>query len=88
MKINGNPCTPEEYLSHKEKMTELKFLCRQHDWFYQFTDDSLAYKNGKEQADQIGRLAQSIGKDGERLYKAYIDIAFNPTADIEYRYSE
>lgn len=62
----------------EEPLVELKALLDSHDWTYSFSDDNRVYRRGFEQRRAIEKLAQEIGDEGLRLYRAYIDVRFNP----------
>ena len=56
----------------KNKILLLKKLLSNFDKYYHYSDDSRAYRKGKEQQDEIEKLVKEIGKDGLKIYRKYI----------------
>ena len=56
----------------KIKMKELGRLLKSFDVYYHYSDDSRAYKRGKEQQDTIEKLANEIGADGLKYYRKFL----------------
>ena len=70
--------TPEfmgEDLSNKQIKTKLKELERKlksWDWSYVWSDDSRSYKRGKQQEDDIKKLKNEIGAEGEKMWMKFL----------------
>lgn len=71
---------------HKKGMEELSARLGNHDWFYDMSDDHSAWKAGSADWAEIAAMAKKLGRDGERLLKAYHDIHYHPGAGFEYKY--
>ena len=64
-----------EDLSGRDKTSKislLKRLLQDFDFFYHYSDDKRSYERGKEQQSTIEKLVKEIGKDGMKIYKNYI----------------
>ena len=57
----------------KNKILLLKKLLSNFDKYYHYSDDSRAYRKGKEQQDEIEKLVKEIGKDGSKIYKKFFE---------------
>lgn len=68
---------------HKQRMGHLQKLLRNHDWFYQYSDDARVFRKGEAEWEQIRLAAKACGPDGQRLKKAHIDIHYNPGTGFE-----
>jgi hypothetical protein len=56
----------------RNKMRELDKLLKAHDYYYVYSDDSRAYRKGKESQDRIEALVKDIGPSGLKLYRKYL----------------
>lgn len=74
--------------THQEQMKELETMLRNHDWYYHFSDDSRVWRAGEAKTAELTAKVKSLGRDGERLYKAFLDIEFSPARGFEYRYDK
>jgi hypothetical protein len=64
-----------EDLSGRDKTSKislLKRLLQDFDFFYHYSDDKRSYERGKSQQDTIEKLVKEIGKDGLKIYRKYI----------------
>ena len=64
-----------EDLSNKQIKTKLKELERKlksWDWSYVWSDDSRSYKRGKQQEDEIKKLKNEIGAEGEKMWMKFL----------------
>ena len=57
----------------KNKILLLKKLLSNFDKYYHYSDDSRAYRKGKEQQDEIEKLVKELGKDGSKIYKKFFE---------------
>ena len=57
----------------KNKILLLKKLLSNFDKYYHYSDDSRAYRKGKEQQDEIEKLVKDIGRDGSKIYKKFFE---------------
>ena len=65
----------------KNKILLLKKLLSNFDKYYHYSDDSRAYRKGKEQQDEIEKLVKEIGKDGSKIYKKFFEQVEGKTKD-------
>ncbi len=66
--------SPRDKLKLKKKnILLLKKLLSNFDKYYVYSDDSRAYRKGKEQQDEIEKLVKEIGKDGSKIYKKFFE---------------
>ena len=87
--INGKGSDDlKEWEAHVAAMKELLTLLRAHDWTYEWSDDHSVWTRGVEQKKEIEAKAKVIGRDGERLLKAYRDVQFGPAHSLAYIYSD
>ena len=57
-----------------------------HDWHYQRSDDSHAYRRGRDDRDRLVQIANSHADEAfSDLYTAYADFVFNAGERPEYR---
>ena len=66
---------------NKNKILLLKKLLSNFDKYYHYSDDSRAYRKGKEQQDEIEKLVKEIGKDGSKIYKKFFEQVEGKTKD-------
>ena len=57
----------------KNKILLLKKLLSNFDKYYHYSDDSRAYRKGKEQQDEIEKLVKELGRDGSKIYKKFFE---------------
>jgi hypothetical protein len=50
---------------------ELETLCKSHDWFYDFSDDSGVYNRGFNERQKITSLVEELGELGKEIYQTY-----------------
>ena len=67
----------------KNKILLLKKLLSNFDKYYHYSDDSRAYRKGKEQQDEIEKLVKEIGKDGSKIYKKFFEQVEGKRTDDE-----
>jgi hypothetical protein len=49
--------------------------CKFHDWFFQMSDDSRAYNEGRRERDELLRIAEQF-PDLKPIYQAWSDYMF------------
>ena len=67
----------------KNKILLLKKLLSNFDKYYHYSDDSRAYRKGKEQQDEIEKLVKELGKDGSKIYKKFFEQVESKRTDDE-----
>ena len=67
----------------KNKILLLKKLLSNFDKYYHYSDDSRAYRKGKEQQDEIEKLVKELGKDGSKIYKKFFEQVEGKRTDDE-----
>ena len=67
----------------KNKILLLKKLLSNFDKYYHYSDDSRAYRKGKEQQDEIEKIVKEIGKDGSKIYKKFFEQVESKRTDDE-----
>ena len=53
------------------------------DKYYHYSDDSRAYRKGKEQQDEIEKLVNDLGKSGTKIYKKFFEQVESKRTDDE-----
>ena len=56
--------------------------CNSHDWFYQFTDDSVQYHKGTSNFDRLQRVAQNNGPKHLEMLQAFTEHYFTKVIPI------
>ena len=61
----------------KDKLKILEDLLKNHDWFYQYSDDFSVYKSGQEKWYKITDAMKALendgfGKEADELYEKYL----------------
>ena len=67
----------------KNKILLLKKLLSNFDKYYHYSDDSRAYRKGKEQQDEIEKLVKELGRDGSKIYKKFFEQVESKRTDDE-----
>ena len=55
---------------------KLKYLLKQHDVYYVYSDSLQEYRKGKEELAEIKRVVEELGESGELIYKDFINEKF------------
>ena len=50
---------------------KLKYLLKQHDVYYAYSDSLQEYRKGQEELAEIRRVVKELGEAGEALYKEF-----------------
>ena len=87
-RVNNEDVSEEVYRAHCDQMKELNGLLRSHDWYYAFSDDGRVYRHGTAEEHAIKEKVKTLGRDGQRLYQAHVDIHFGPHSGFTYSYSD
>ncbi len=61
----------------KTKLQTLEKLLKNHDWFYQYSDDFSVYECGDRESDAINEVINALrdagfGKEADDLYDKYL----------------
>ena len=61
----------------KNKFKTLEELLKNHDWFYQYSDDFRVYSSGQKTWDTINTVIKVLeeagfGKEADKLYEKYL----------------
>ena len=52
-------------------------MLKNHDWYYDFTEDDEVWKKGTEEREHLRSIASEKGLDYERMWKAFNDAMFS-----------
>lgn len=58
---------------HLTNIVKLKQALRNHDWFYQFSDDHSVWQRGCRQGREINELIKLTGDEGKAIAKPFYD---------------
>ena len=83
--VNGEKTKDKEaWEKHQELMSQLREKMEGWDWFYEMSDDHRVWVRGEAYKNEVRDLVNQIGKDGERMYKSYMDIHYSPASGFTY----
>ena len=54
------------------QIEELHKLLEDHDFYYVYSDDSRVYNKGKVSQEKINILVETIGSEGQKLYRQFM----------------
>ena len=54
------------------QIEELHKLLEDHDFYYIYSDDSRVYNKGKVSQEKINILVETIGSEGQKLYRQFM----------------
>ena len=60
----------------KPTIEKLKYLLKQHDVYYVYSDSLQEYRKGQEELAEIKRVVEELGESGELIYKDFINEKF------------
>ena len=55
---------------------KLKYILKQHDVYYAYSDSLQEYRKGKEELAEIKRVVEELGESGELIFKDFINEKF------------